>query len=76
MPENASVTFFSLYVEAIVSLLANSVGKKYSFITLKDQIVSRDLCFVVESDKDFSTVMDVVNAVEKVSDVEVFDLYK
>jgi phenylalanyl-tRNA synthetase beta chain len=44
--------------------------------TLQDQIVWRDLCFVLDSNEDYAKILDIVKKVDWVQDLEVFDLYK
>ena len=47
----------------------------YKFETLQDQIIWRDLCFVVDANKDFEAVIKAVKNVPEVQEVEVFDVY-
>ena len=47
----------------------------YTYETLQDQIIWRDLCFVVDSNKSFYAVITAVKKVPEVKDVEVFDVY-
>jgi phenylalanyl-tRNA synthetase beta subunit len=47
----------------------------YTYESLQDQIIWRDLCFVVDANKDFATVITAVNNVSEVKAVEVFDVY-
>ncbi|HOG15375.1 MAG TPA: hypothetical protein PK674_02200, partial [Candidatus Absconditabacterales bacterium] len=39
-------------------------------------IVWRDLCFVIDQEKDFGEVLNIAKNVEGVADLEIFDLYK
>lgn len=47
----------------------------YTFETLQDQIIRRDLCFVVDTNKSFDEVIEAVKKVPEVKEVEVFDVY-
>lgn len=77
IPEHASVSYFSIYLESLETLLSqNKEAITYSFETLKDQIVWRDLCFVLDEKEDFAQILDGVKNIDLVSDIEVFDLYK
>jgi len=74
--ERASVAYFSMYLQDILTLLdQNKDSKSYSFETMQDQIVWRDLCFVVDMDQDFKDIFDVVDGIKAVQDYQVFDLY-
>jgi phenylalanyl-tRNA synthetase beta chain len=44
--------------------------------TIQDQILTRDLCFVIDTDRGFGEVVDVVKKVSWVQQVDVFDLYQ
>lgn len=43
--------------------------------TLQDQIVRRDLNFVIDHEMNYEIVVQAVQAVKEITDVEVFDLY-
>jgi len=43
---------------------------------LQDQIVWRDLCFVLDQKDDYGLVLDSVKNIKDIDDVDVFDLYK
>jgi len=75
LSETALVTYFSLSLDALDSILEKKSTNYHNFETLKDQIVWRDLCFVVDEEETFSHIMDTVHAMDDISDVEVFDLY-
>lgn len=61
MPETASVTYFALYAEPVVALLEGQKSSKgYSFETLQDQILWRDLCFVVDVKDHFADLISAV----------------
>ncbi|MEI8008160.1 MAG: hypothetical protein WCI00_01600 [bacterium] len=47
----------------------------YTYETLQDQIVWRDLCFVIDASKGFDSLLSAVKKVTEVKDVEVFDVY-
>ncbi|MEI6774671.1 MAG: hypothetical protein WCL18_08035 [bacterium] len=49
--------------------------KTYTYETLQDQIVWRDLCFVIDANKDFDAVMSAVKKVPEIKAIEVFDVY-
>ena len=76
IPETANLVYLSLDLHSINELLKSTDYVVDGYETLQDQIVWRDLCFVVDEDVDYGTVLDVAKNVHGVSDLEVFDLYK
>ena len=74
--ENAGIVFLSLNLEVLLTLMANIWESNCSYETLQDQIVYRDLCFVVDVDKDFGEILDAVKTIKEIDEIEVFDLYK
>ena len=73
IPEQAQVTYLSLDCDVVQSMIQTSYHA--SFQTLQDQIVTRDLCFVIDTALPWSLVTDAVASIENVIDVTVFDLY-
>ncbi|HRX63834.1 MAG TPA: phenylalanine--tRNA ligase subunit beta [Candidatus Absconditabacterales bacterium] len=76
LSENADLVYISLDLQKISDLIQKVEFKPEGYETLQDQIVWRDLCFVIDQDKDFDIVLDTAKNVQGVSDLEVFDLYK
>jgi len=74
--ETSSLTHFTLYFDVLKELLDNQEDKIYRFETLQDQIVWRDLCFVMDENKDFGEVLWKVRLLEDVENIKIFDLYK
>lgn len=76
IPETANLVYISLDLPTIDNLLKNTTYVADWYETLQDQIVWRDLCFVLDESNDYWSVLDVVKNVDGVCDVDVFDLYK
>ena len=76
IPETANVVYVSLDLPTINEFLQNTDYVVEWYETLQDQIVWRDLCFVIDENIDYGIVLDVAKNVHWVSDLEVFDLYK
>jgi len=76
IPETANLVYVSLDLPTINEFLQNTDYVVEWYETLQDQIVWRDLCFVIDENVDYGTVLDVAKNVNGVSDLEVFDLYK
>lgn len=75
IPENSSLSYLSLYLDVLWE--ATSVSKnKFSYETLQDQIVWRDLCFVLDNDRNFGNILSEVEKVKEVSDIDIFDIYE
>lgn len=69
-----------VYISLLINELAQSVSKlspgATQYETLQDQIVWRDLCFVVDEHSAFGWLLDAVQKVKEVEAIEVFDVYK
>lgn len=76
IPETANLVYVSLDLPTIDDLLKNTTYVASGYETLQDQIVWRDLCFVIDENLDYWTILSVVKNIHWVNDVEVFDLYK
>lgn len=74
--ENAWLVYISLSLDMLLELISNIGEINYTYETLQDQIVYRDLCFVTDINKDFGEILDAVKAIKEIWDIEVFDLYK
>jgi phenylalanyl-tRNA synthetase beta subunit len=64
-----------LNITTIIEQLKNASEHIYTYESLQDQIIRRDLCFVVDASKDFDAVISAVKKVPEVKEVEVFDIY-
>jgi len=76
IPETANLVYVSFDLPTINEFLQNTDYVVDGYETLQDQIVWRDLCFVIDENVDYGIVLDVAKNVHGVSDLEVFDLYK
>lgn len=74
--ENAGLVFISLNLESLLDLISNIWESNYSYETLQDQIVYRDLCFVVDVNKNYGEILDGIKTIKEIDEIEVFDLYK
>jgi len=73
--EMDGVVYISLNITAIVKNSAESSEHTYTYETLQDQIIWRDVCFVIDANKSFDGVISAVKKVPEIQDVEVFDVY-
>jgi phenylalanyl-tRNA synthetase beta chain len=76
LPETAWVVSVNVNMDQIIHLLFSAKEHVYTYETLQDQILSRDLCFVVDSKQDFWGVLDAVKKIPEIKTVEVFDVYQ
>ncbi|HCB51455.1 TPA: hypothetical protein DEP21_02665 [Patescibacteria group bacterium] len=76
IPETAGAVYISLSFNAILSLLAQQTDVKHHYETLQDQIVWRDLCFVIDNNQTFDAVLNSVKEIKDIKDLEVFDVYE
>lgn len=77
LAEKSSTTFVSLYLDVLGDLIQNTESESISmFETLQDQIVWRDLCFVVDEDKHFDDLLIAIKKLEEVQWIKIFDIYK
>lgn len=73
--ETAQVSYASLDMDTLVSYMEGEQAYTKSYKTLQDQIVYRDVCFVIDKDKSRDSVMDAIKAMDTIGDIEVFDIY-
>ena len=76
IPENAWLDFISLSLEKLLSVTKSVDEQKYSYETLQDQILWRDICVVVDKWERFDAVIAAVAKVSEVVGYEIFDLYE
>ena len=76
LPENASLTFVEISLEKIKELRSQETEKTYIYETMQDQILWRDLSFVIDEKEDFSKVLSAIRKIEEIKDIRVFDVYQ
>lgn len=75
IPENAGVTYIVIDIDKLISVQQRTWEHIYTYETLQDQIIRRDICFVVDAKKWFDEVISAVKNVPEVKEVDVFDVY-
>jgi phenylalanyl-tRNA synthetase beta chain len=76
LPENANTCFVELN-QTIIEQIRSQLGERtYTYETIQDQIVRRDLSFVLDETSDFSELFKRVQSISEIKAVEVFDLYQ
>ena len=76
--DKSQISFLQLDLDKLIDLKKKSKAKpiqKVDYFTLEDQIVERDLSFVVPKDKNYQDVLLAVKKPSQVVDFEVFDIY-
>lgn len=76
LSETSDLVYVSLDLESIDIHINKVEFKPEWYETLQDQIVWRDLCFVIDESEDYANVLNIVKNIDGVSDLDVFDLYK
>ena len=76
LPENASLTFVEISLETIKVLRTKETEKTYIYETMQDQILWRDLSFVIDEKSDFSKILSAIRKIEEIKDIRVFDVYQ
>ncbi len=76
LSETSDLVYLSLDLQKVDELIQNIEFKPEWYETLQDQIVWRDLCFVIDQNEDFGKILQIAKNIEWVSDLDVFDLYK
>ncbi len=74
--DESMITYVELNLAKLEALKNQSKTKTKTYETLQDQIIWRDLCFVVDSDQDFSGIINGATAIREVEAIEIFDLYE
>lgn len=77
-PDNSQITFLELDLSNILELKNNKKiksVKSLNYYTLEDQIVERDLSFIISKKDYYKKVLFAIWNVKEIIDFEVFDLY-
>lgn len=77
-PEKSQITLLQVNLEKLISLRSKAKTKsvqKLEYNTLEDQIVQRDLSFVISKKEDYDKVLFPVWKIKDIKDYEVFDIY-
>lgn len=76
LPENASVCFAEISLWELENIINNQWERKYLYETEQDQILWRDLSFIVDEESDFWSLLEKIKKVDGVLDLEVFDVFR
>ena len=76
LPENANTCFVELYQNTMEELKKEVEEITHNYETTQDQIIRRDLCFVLDIDKDYSELLNRIQSLPEIKEVKVFDLYQ
>ncbi|MBR4567255.1 hypothetical protein IKO18_02250 [bacterium] len=75
MPESAELCTFELNLEALKGLVHQGSNEK-EYETFQDQILRRDLSFIVDAKEDFGNIITALEKMQDIQEVKVFDLYQ
>lgn len=76
LPETAGLCYLSLSLPALLALKESRKTTTYNYETLQDQIVWRDLCFVIDSKDSFETILRKIKSIKDIKWLEIFDAYE
>ena len=76
IPETSNLTFVEINLEALKYLWRQKNEHKYIYETMQDQILWRDLSFVIDEKEDFSKILSAIRKIEEIKDIRVFDVYQ
>ncbi len=71
---DVQIGYISFDLSLFSSIKKQEVNKKYE--TLQDQIIWRDLCFLVDKNETFEKLLNSVKNIKEIEEVDVFDLYE
>jgi len=75
LPESAELCTFELNLEALKGLVHQGSNEK-EYETFQDQILRRDLSFIVDAKEDFGNIITALEKMQDIQEVKVFDLYQ
>ncbi len=75
LPETAQLCCLTLNLELLKPLI-NQTQHEQEYETLQDQILWRDLSFVINANEDFGTIVMTLEKMKEIAAVKVFDLYQ
>lgn len=77
-PEKSEIVFAELDVYKIQNLYFSQkdIFGQSKYETLTDQIVYRDLSFVIDKNADFGKVIEAVESIQQVKNIQIFDIYQ
>lgn len=73
--ETSQVSVAILDIDKLQTLMNMTPDSSKWYETLQDQIVYRDVCFVIDKDKPWSIVFDPISKLDNIANINVFDLY-
>jgi phenylalanyl-tRNA synthetase beta chain len=76
IPENANTCFVELNQTTLEEIKSQLGERTYTYETIQDQILWRDLSFVLDEQSDFSELFKRIEAIPEIKEVEVFDVYQ
>lgn len=75
LPETAAVVSINLRLAALLEVIDTKGTNIPQYETLQDQIIYRDLCFVVDSHETFEPILHAIQAIPEIEELEIFDVY-
>lgn len=76
LPENANTCFIELNQQTIQEFKDTNGEKIYDYETIQDQILWRDLSFVLDEKQNFTEIINNIKSNKEIKDLKVFDIYQ
>ena len=74
LPESSQLVY--AYIDIPALQWFSSEIKKADYTTLQDQIITRDLSFVIDQQQSFDTLLQAIKKTKRVEDYAIFDIYQ
>lgn len=76
LPETSATCYAEINQDALNTLINNNTNSSFTYETLQDQIIWRDLCFVVNQTDSYEKLFAALKNIEEIKDIKVFDMYQ
>lgn len=73
--ETTQTSIVSINMNELKEYIGKSDTRNRAYTTLQDQIVYRDICFVINKSDSWETLLSAIKAIETIDNIEIFDLY-
>lgn len=77
LPAQSIVVLGEVSIDALLTLSDHHDDSRQirSYETIQDQLIWRDLSFVIDRDQEYGIIVDAIRKIDQIGDVSIFDLY-
>jgi len=72
---DSQVVFWEIDIDILKFLISNQEKDPIKYFSFQDQIIQRDLCFVIDKDFSFEKIIWSIKTIPEIINIDVFDLY-